>query len=342
MRISQGVKALIEAAVVLSSRGLVETPLGSVHYTTFGGGGRIESQQQEAESDLTLTPCLAFHMSPRSVDEYKEVMPFLSSSSSSSSDGPGNNRLIVSIDELGYGQSDNPNRSCTMDEIADCFLRVADSLGLNEFIVVGSLMGCYFALSLAARYPERVKAVILTNPYHYPSSTAPNNKESNQIMMNVTNNKPATTNDDDDDDEPIPDSWHIEDDGSHLSNLWKKRSQWLDPELNTRVVLDEFTYLTKRKERYAAGIRIQDASSFDFEGAARRVQCPSLFILGAGAVAFFDSIGYEMTTQTKKATSYFHDVEVAPNIEPGSINLMNQDAEQWARIVATFLKSKYL
>eukprot|EP00978_Attheya_sp_CCMP212_P047045 scaffold421194_cov43-Attheya_sp.AAC.2 len=325
MRSQAGVnKALVEAAVVLSSRGLVETPLGSVHYTTCGGSS-IGSQEPESESDLTLTPCLAFHMSPRSVDEYKEAMPFLSSSNS----GEGNNRLVVSMDELGYGQSDNPNRSCTMDEIADCFLCVADSLGLNEFIVVGSLMGCYFALSLAARYPERVKAVILTNPYHYPSSTAPNNNNES---------KPATN----DDDEPIPDSWHIEDDGSHLSNLWNKRSQWLDPKLNTRVVLDEFTYLTKRKERYAAGISIQDASSFDFEGAARRVQCPSLFILGAGAVAFFDSIGFEMTTQTTKATSYFHDVEVAPDIEPGSINLMNQDAEQWARIVATFLESKSL
>jgi pimeloyl-ACP methyl ester carboxylesterase len=275
-------------------------------------------------------------MSPRSVDEYKDAMPFLSSSSSSSSssnsDGPGNNRLVVAIDELGYGQSDNPNRSCTMDEIADCFLCVADSLGLKEFIVVGSLMGCYFALSLAARYPERVKAVILTNPYHYPSTTT--KSESSQPSIEKTTNE--------DNGEPIPDSWQIQDDGSHLSNLWKKRSQWLDPELNTRVVLDELTYLTKRKERYAAGISIQDASSFDFEGAARQVQCPSLFILGAGAVAFFDSIGYEMTTQTVKATSYFQDVEVSPAIKPGSINLMNQDAEQWARIVATFLESKSL
>ena len=109
-------------------RGLVPTPLGLVHYTAVGGigsdggGGSDGSDKVDNDKTKALLPIVGFHMSPRSVDEYKEIMIEFASTNGS------RRRLFVAMDEFGYGQSDNPNRSCTLDDIADSFLVVLDTL----------------------------------------------------------------------------------------------------------------------------------------------------------------------------------------------------------------------
>lgn len=141
-------------------RGLVPTQLGLVHYTTTTTNH--EDINDEASPSLqSLMPIVGFHMSPRSVDEYKEIMEECQSTG----------RLFIAMDEFGYGQSDAPSKSCTLDEIADCFLQVLDHIFCGEthqkFIVAGSLMGCYFALSLASRHPDRVAGVVCSNLYYF-------------------------------------------------------------------------------------------------------------------------------------------------------------------------------
>lgn len=136
-------------------RGLVPTPLGHVHYTSVGNNDNAAPSSSSSSS----IPIVGFHMSPRSVDEYKEIMMACSNSDEG--------RYFVAMDEFGYGQSVNPSRSCTLDEIADCFLMVLDHLGIQKCLVAGSLMGCYMALSLASRYPDRVVAVVCSNLYYF-------------------------------------------------------------------------------------------------------------------------------------------------------------------------------
>ena len=142
-------------------RGLVPTKLGLVHYTAVGGDG---CGSGDNDSSNRLLPIVGFHMSPRSVDEYKEIMLECCN----------NNRLFVAMDEFGYGCSDNPNKSCTLDDIADCFVEVLDFLRINTFCVCGSLMGCYIALSLASRYPQRVKCIVLSNLYYFQKDARDN------------------------------------------------------------------------------------------------------------------------------------------------------------------------
>lgn len=93
-------------------------------------------------------------------------------------------------------------------------------------------MGIFQGLSLASRYPNRVKACIFANLYFFPqkldSKGAPNT-----------------------DGQAIADSFKLEDDGSHLLSIHNKRSGWLDPELNLRVVQTELTYLVNRRQRYS-------------------------------------------------------------------------------------------
>ena len=53
-------------------RGVVKTALGSIFYLMSDGRMSIE--------DNSKPPILCFHMSPRSSDEFKEVLPLLASS----------------------------------------------------------------------------------------------------------------------------------------------------------------------------------------------------------------------------------------------------------------------
>jgi pimeloyl-ACP methyl ester carboxylesterase len=295
-----------------SVRGLIETPIGSIHYCMMGGSAVLAAKAERLASASVSAkpPILAFHMSPRSVDEFVDhSLP--------------SDQLMVAFDEPGYGYSDNPNRSCTIDEIADNILYCADHLDIREFFVTGSLMGCYYALSLASRYPERVKGLVLTNLYLWPDKIRKEVAKVGELRRQGSQ---------------IIDPWEIKDDGSHIMNLWQQRASWLSAELNTRVVRDEIVSLMKRKDRYKNNVHMQEAPNYDLENAIKGVEAPVLCIQGVGATTFFDDNGYNMTKQFDEALRMFHNPPKVIRIDhPGSINLLNQNAYQWSRAVESFL-----
>jgi len=70
-------------------------------------------------------------------------------------------RLIIP-DLRGHGDSPAPDGVYTMDEMADDVIELLDTLGLDAPVVVGGLsMGGYVALSLVARYPARIRGLML-------------------------------------------------------------------------------------------------------------------------------------------------------------------------------------
>lgn len=290
-------------------RGLVSTPIGMIHYVSIG----------EDSNDSSPPPLVAFHLSPRSVDEYKEVMEEVADC--------GSKQLFIAMDEPGYGQSDIPKRSCTLDEIADAFLAVLDSLQVQTCITVGSLMGNYFALSLASRYPNRVKGVVCTNLYYFPDSVKEKSLQDQKERQQQ-----------EDKNQPIKDPWILQDDGSHISEIWNKRSSWLTSELNTRATYDELTYNLKRRVRYSQGIYIQDGSTFDLVGKCQSITCPVLSIQGIAATKFFDTIGYDMTGQYEKAIKLFTQTTPQQETLSGSLNLMNENAQEWWTLVNKFVQ----
>eukprot|EP00977_Amphora_coffeiformis_P001023 scaffold220_cov169-Amphora_coffeaeformis.AAC.3 len=305
-------------------RGLVPTRLGSVHYTAVGGSTTTD------EDDPSLLPIIGFHMSPRSVDEYKDIMKELKTSPSQSS------RLFVALDEFGYGASDSPCQSCSLDEIADCFLTViVEHLQIDRFVVAGSLMGCYMALSLASRYPTHVKGVVCSNLYYFQQAAREKAlaEEQNRQQQPERNDSSAPV--------PISDSWALQDDGSHISNIWGTRSSWLSPDLNTRASLDNLQYLVKRRERYQQGISIQDGAAFPLPETCSKIICPVLCINGAEAVKFFDAIGMDMSGQCEQAIGFFpptNKPQVVVLEPPGaSINMLNENAKEWLEHVTPFV-----
>eukprot|EP00527_Entomoneis_sp_CCMP2396_P003319 CAMPEP_0198143896 /NCGR_PEP_ID=MMETSP1443-20131203/11514_1 /TAXON_ID=186043 /ORGANISM="Entomoneis sp., Strain CCMP2396" /LENGTH=288 /DNA_ID=CAMNT_0043807201 /DNA_START=20 /DNA_END=883 /DNA_ORIENTATION=+ len=286
---------MVVSSPLTVSKGIIKTALGALGYL-YCQGTAVDPTTTENK-----TPILCFHSSPRNSDEYLEVLPLLAASG----------RTVVALDMPGYGMSENPTRSCSMDDIANAFLEVADSLEIKEFCTIGCLMGCFPAVSLASRYPERVKACIQANLFYYPTKASPTSNKDDDNDNDIAN-------------KPIPDSFELEDDGSHLMALHNKR-KWLDPALNMRVVQGEMTYLINRRVRYANGISIQDLSSFDFETPAKAVTCPTLCVRGESCLSFFDAIGYSGTQQFEAGSKLFPNVQIASlEGEKSTLNMINQ------------------
>lgn len=271
-------------------RGLIETPYGMVHYVAVGGF---------APSSL---PLLCLHMSPRSVDEFVELQAAMASA----------DRLIVAIDELGYGASDNPRTSLGFAELADTVIAVADHFGIERFCVVGSLMGCYTGIELAARWPSRCAALLLHNPYLWAEE-----------LVERARREAASAP------EANKGMWRFEADGSHLTKIWSVRSAFLPPEVNTRCVLDDAIYRLKRNQREPRGVSIQAPQLFAFHERAAAVRCPVVSVFGEQCVSFFDQIGYRMSEQMTRLEAAFPAAAsyTERRVPGGSINMLNTHAE---------------
>ena len=72
--------------------GYAETPLGQLHYAEAGSGG---------------TPVICLHQTPRSHDEFAELMPLV---------GP--HHRIIAMDMYGFGQSAKPEGPQTIEQYA--------------------------------------------------------------------------------------------------------------------------------------------------------------------------------------------------------------------------------
>src|SRR4051812_41136427 len=67
----------------------------------------------------------------------------------------------VAVDLRGFGESDAPAQGYSIAGYADDVAYVAAQLDLGPAVVVGHSMGAMVALDLAARYADRVAAVVL-------------------------------------------------------------------------------------------------------------------------------------------------------------------------------------
>ncbi|XP_056141971.1 1-acylglycerol-3-phosphate O-acyltransferase ABHD5 [Lampris incognitus] len=81
-------------------------------------------------------------------------------------------RPIYAFDLLGFGQSSRPTFSADAQEAEDLFVESIElwraKVGLEAMILLGHNLGGYLASSYSLRYPDRVKHIVLVEPWGFP------------------------------------------------------------------------------------------------------------------------------------------------------------------------------
>jgi pimeloyl-ACP methyl ester carboxylesterase len=172
-----------------TQRHFFNTPFGDVHYIDTG-----ESQGP---------PAVLLHQTPRSVDEFAEVIPILST-----------RHRVIAVDNPGYGCSDIPPRQPAVEEYADTIVALLDHLEIPRAHLVGHHTGAILAVDIAARYPDRVGRLVLSGPHYM-------DEEMREMLHRISV------------------QWRVQPDGSHMMEKWEKFSGWVsDPAIVHRVVTD--------------------------------------------------------------------------------------------------------
>lgn len=100
----------------------------------------------------TGRPVVLLHQTPRSWDEYRDVLPLL-----------GARFRAIAIDQLGFGDSPAPPWEPTVERYAAVVAAVLEQLGIGRADVVGHHTGAVVALELAAARPELVRRLVLSS-----------------------------------------------------------------------------------------------------------------------------------------------------------------------------------
>jgi pimeloyl-ACP methyl ester carboxylesterase len=209
-------------------RGFVDTPDGQIHYATAGAG----------------RPVLLLHQTPRSWDEYREVIPQLA-----------RERHVIAMDTIGYGESYKPARRCEIEDYARGAIALLDGLGVRSTAVVGHHTGAVVAMELAASYPERVERLVLSASPFVDAADRERRRTGGHRVDHV---------------EAKPD-------GTHLAELWQIRQRFYPkdrPDLLTRFVADALRAGEKIVEGHGA------CSRYRMEQKIGRIQCPTLVTYG--------------------------------------------------------------
>jgi pimeloyl-ACP methyl ester carboxylesterase len=192
-------------------RHLVDTRMGQVHCVVAGSGPGA--------------PLLLLHQTPRSIDEFAEVIPLLARS-----------RRVIAMDTPGYGGSDPVAGQPTVADYAGVAVQVLDALGVEKVCVVGHHTGAVIAVEMAAAFAQRVERVVLSGPVY---TDAAGRAELSAFFR----------------------QWHVAADGSHLLDKWQKMYKWLpQPGLVQRFVVDLFRAgeVSEQGHFAVAGYRMED------------------------------------------------------------------------------------
>lgn len=172
-------------------RRFCDTRMGQVHCITAGADPG--------------PPLVLLHQTPRSSDEFAEVLPLLAAE-----------RRVIAIDTPGYGCSDRVPGQPRLEDYAGAVLDVLDGLGVTQFVPVGHHTGAVIVVELAAAAPARIPRAVLSGPVDLDAA-------GREYLLQFFR------------------QWHVAGDGSHLLDKWQKFHEWLpQPALVQRLVVDLF------------------------------------------------------------------------------------------------------
>ena len=258
-------------------RHFIDLPAGTIHCAIAGSG----------------QPLLLLHQTPRSWDEYRDVLPLL-----------GRHFKAIAMDTLGYGDSSKPLPVRDSIELwAEVALALADALGLAQFGVVGHHTGAAIAIELAAAFPQRITAAVLSAPPWVDAERRARHARPSRI-----DNVPRQS------------------DGSHLTELWRIRQPWYpagDIDLLERFVVDAVKAGPRAAEGHAVVAR------YVMEARLPLVRCPVLVIAPTATPHAFP--------HARRVADAIAGARVA-EVEGGMVPLPDQMPERFAELVTGFLR----
>ena len=243
-------------------------------------------------------PLLLLHMTPRSSDEFREIMPILAQQ-----------HQVIAMDLMGLGDSDKPPRRYSVADYAQTVIALWDHLGIQKSSIFGSLTGGYIAGEVAATYPERVEKLILCNVIGFDKD------DTDKLAKKHS------------------EGFNIKEDGSHLMQRWLARVNYVGTgKLNHRCVIDDLkcfgspiypgmatvNYYLSAKERFSL------------------IKCPALFVFGKKGLEQLEKAGLaKAKNQFWLSEAIPHSKKV--EVEGGTLWMVNQKPEKISEIVSDFL-----
>jgi len=172
-------------------RALFASPLGQAHYIDAGPDGGA--------------PVVLLHQTPRSTDEFAEVLPLLAA-----------RRRVIALDMPGYGCSDRVMGQPSVEDYAGVVRALLDDLGVASADLVGHHTGAVVAIECAAAWPDRVRRLVLSGPIYLDEPT--------RLALAAQFQQ-----------------WVPDPEGRHLVEKWNRMGAWTsDRGLQQRLVVDVF------------------------------------------------------------------------------------------------------
>jgi pimeloyl-ACP methyl ester carboxylesterase len=212
-------------------RSFVRTRSGRIHVASSGEEG---------------LPVLLLRQTPRSWDEYRDVLPLL-----------GRHHRAMAMDTVGFGDSEPlPAADNSIERWAEAAFDLLDELGIERCALAGHHTGAVVALEMAASRPERVPALVLCScPFvDAPRRAAHHGKR-------------------------VIDEVEARADGSHLAELWQRRQPLYPPgdiDLLQRFVCDALKAGTLAVDGHHM------VNRYVMEARLPLVRCPTLVIAATG------------------------------------------------------------
>lgn len=207
-------------------RRFVATPSARIHVAMAGEG----------------EPLLLLHQTPRSWDEYRDVLPLI-----------GRHYRAIAMDTVGFGDSRAlPLGQDSIEAWAACAFDLLDALGLPQAALVGHHTGAAIAIEMAAARPERIRALVLSAPPHVDAARRASHA-GKAVIDEVAQGA----------------------DGAHLLELWQMRQPYYpagDTALLERFVIDAL----KAGRLAAEGHRV--VNRYAMETRLPLLRCPTLVI----------------------------------------------------------------
>lgn len=215
---------MTDAAAI--DRAFVQTRSGRIHFARAGQG----------------LPLLLLHQTPRSWDEYREVLPLLGAS-----------HHAIAMDTAGFGDSAPlPAGTNTIERWAQVAFDFLDAIGIDRAAVVGHHTGAVVAMEMAASQPQRVSALVLSAcPFVDAAGRASHQGK------------------------PVIDEVAHRAGGDHLTELWRRRMPFYpaaDVDLLERFIVDAL----KAGELAVEGHRV--VWRYVMEDRITMLRCPTLVL----------------------------------------------------------------